>query len=436
MWLIAQREYAQVVKKKSFIIGIFLTPALMAAFMLLPAWFANKSAADTEAVAIIDQGGEGIGRQFAESLKEYKLDKIDKPYYKVAGTFELPAGDTDRYRVVYDSLAAVMSERELKYFLVVRPAAAKAPNDSLILVTNNEDFRSMGRFETQLSNIVSSIRLKESSINLPVDSVLKLTEHIDLRRRDTTGTAVDFRVKYFGAMIIVMLIYMMVLMYGQTVMRSVIEEKNSRIMEVMVSSVSPFQLMAGKLIGLGGAALTQVAIWIALGLAMLTASGALALQLDPSVLRVVFNPMVVVFFALFLIGGYFLYSTLFALIGSLVNNEKEAQNFMWPIVLSLVLPLMIGISVVQDPSSTLAVTLSLIPFFSPTMMTMRIIFMAPTTTEYSLFSGILGQAILAFILLVLAIILMVWIVGKIFRVGILMYGKRPTLPEIIKWVKY
>jgi ABC-2 type transport system permease protein len=434
--LIVQREYAQVVKKKSFIVGILLTPLMMAAFMLLPTWFANKSASDTESLAVIDLGGQGVGRQFAESLAKYKLENSDKAYYKVDQIFEIPPTDTTRYRVVYDSLVQAMTDQGVRYFLEVRPAADKAPNDSLVLVANNEDFKSMGRFETQLSNIVSSMRLKQSSINLPVDSVLKLTAQIDLKRRDTTGNAVSFQVKYFGAMIFVMLIYMMILLYGQTVMRSVIEEKNSRIMEVMMSSVSPFQLMAGKLIGLGAAALTQVAIWIAMALIMMGISGSMAVQMDPSIMRVVFNPLVLVFFALYLISGYFLYSTLFAVIGSLVNTEKEAQNFMWPIVMCLVLPFMIGLSLVQDPNSMLATTMSLIPFFTPTMMMMRIIFVAPTTVSYSLFSGILGQAILGFILVVLAIILMVWIVGKIFRIGILMYGKRPTFPEIVKWVRY
>ncbi|MBI5266741.1 MAG: ABC transporter permease [candidate division Zixibacteria bacterium] len=436
IFLIAQREYAQVVKKKSFLVGILLTPALMGSFMLLPAWFANRGASNTLHLAVIDQGGEGMGNDFARSLNEYKLENSDKPYYSVDGVFEVSAADSARFRVVYDSLSTAIANKDIKYFLVVKPGVISFPNDSMFLVADNEDFRSVGRFETQLSNLVSSSRLRQSKINLPVDSILALTRRIDLARRDTTGQAIDPRVKLFASFTIVMIIYMMILTYGQTVMRSVIDEKTSRIMEVMVSSVSPFQLMAGKLVGLGAAAFTQVAVWIVLGIVMLGVSTSMAIQIDPSIMRVVFNPFMVVSFALFLVGGYFLYSTMFALLGSIVNSDKEAQNFLFPIVIMLVLPVMIGMSIMQDPNSTLAVTLSLIPFFSPTMMVMRIAVLAPTATTLSPFSGILAQAILSFGLLALAVIGMIWLSGRIFRVGILMYGKRPTLPEIIKWVRY
>jgi ABC-2 type transport system permease protein len=150
----------------------------------------------------------------------------------------------------------------------------------------------------------------------------------------------------------------------------------------------------------------------------------------------VFNPAIIVFFVLFLVSGYILYSTIFALIGSIVNSEKEAQSFVMPIAMLIILPIIIGIYVIQEPHSTLAVTLSLIPFLTPTMMMMRVVFLAPSLSTVSLFSGIIGEATLGFILVVITIVGMIWLTAKIFRIGILMYGKRPTLPEIIKWVKY
>jgi ABC-2 type transport system permease protein len=129
-------------------------------------------------------------------------------------------------------------------------------------------------------------------------------------------------------------------------------------------------------------------------------------------------------------------STLYALIGSIVNSEKEAQGFLMPLNISVMVPVMIGIYIVQEPNSALAVALSLIPPFAPTMMMMRLVFVAPTVVEYSFFSGILGQAILSYVVIVLSTIAIVWLTSKIFRVGILMYGKRPTLPELIKWIRY
>ncbi|MCH7570000.1 MAG: ABC transporter permease, partial [Deltaproteobacteria bacterium] len=157
------------------------------------------------------------------------------------------------------------------------------------------------------------------------------------------------------------------------------------------SSITPFQLLLGKVFGLGGATLTQLFIWILMGAGLYFGSGAFAIAVDPGITKIVFNPIVLIFFCLFLIFGYLMFATMFALLGSIVNSEKEAQNFVMPITMLLVVPIVIGISVVQEPNSAMARTLSMIPFFAPTLMTMRIIFVAPSVTEYSLFSGICGR---------------------------------------------
>ena len=136
-----------------------------------------------------------------------------------------------------------------------------------------------------------------------------------------------------------------------------------------------------------------------------------------------------------LVSGYLLFSTMFALIGSICNTEKEAQNFIMPITMVMILPFMLGIYVIQNPNSTFSTVISMIPFLTPTMMLMRVIFVAPTLSEYSLFSGIIGEATIGFLLVCLTVLGMIWLCSKVFRVGILMYGKRPTLPEIWKWVR-
>jgi ABC-2 type transport system permease protein len=165
-------------------------------------------------------------------------------------------------------------------------------------------------------------------------------------------------------------------------------------------------------------------------------TGVSGIEIDPAIARLVFNPVIVVFFVLFLTAGYLLYSTFFALIGSIVNSDKEAQHFIMPIVLFLIFPVFVGIVAVQDPYATWLQVLSYIPLFAPTLMMMRIMFIAPTATDYSLFSGIVAEGALSFIILIAGLLAMVWVTGRIFRVGILMTGKRPTLPEIIKWVKH
>ncbi|HUV30493.1 MAG TPA: ABC transporter permease [Acidobacteriota bacterium] len=432
---IFKREYAQIVKKKSFIIGILLIPVFMGLLILLPAMLARQETAVTEKLAVIDQSGMEIAEEFAESLQRYKLKGTDTPSYSVRGIFRPAADDDARFQVLYDSLAQLVTDKGLKYFLVVKPDPHLA-DSNVFMVTNSDDFNALSRFEYRLSNVLAAHRLRLSNINLPVDSVLALTERVDLVLRDTMGQSIPFTVKYFGALIFVMIIYMMIVGYGAVLMRSVIEEKNSRIVEVLVSSVSPFQLMLGKVLGMGAAAFTQVAIWVVIGALISVSTGAAAAQALPAVQRIAFNPVIVTFFILFFISGYLLYSTFFALIGAIVNSDKEAQSFVMPISLSLIFPVIIGIAVVRDPYATWVLVLSFIPLFSPTLMLMRVIFIAPTVAEYSLFSGIVAEGALAFLLIVLALIGTVWVTGRIFRVGILMYGKRPTLPELIRWVRY
>ncbi len=432
-WVIFKREYTQVVKKKSFIVGIFLTPAIMAAFMLLPGLLASSEQSEPEPMVVVDQSGQGIGRRFAESLDQYRIGKDSLPAYRFVHIFDLPAAEQDRYRQLIDSLSTAIQDKDVKYVLAVRPDP-QISDSNLTLITNSDDFQAINRFERTLTDIVSSIRLQDSDVNLPVDSVLKLTHRIDLPIRDTQGESIPFEVKYFSALIFVMLIYAMIVSYGSILMRSVIEEKSSRIMEVLVSSVSPFQLMLGKVLGLGAAALTTVLVWVALGAAVMAASGSATLSISDAIGRMVFNPVIVVFFVLFMISGYLLYSTIFALIGSILNSEKESQNYIFPIVMFLILPVILGIGVVRDPYVTWAQVLSYIPLFAPTMMIMRIMFIAPTQTDYSLFSGIVAESTISFLLVVAATIGMIWLTGRIFRIGILMYGKRPTLPELVRWV--
>ncbi|HOD66996.1 MAG TPA: ABC transporter permease [candidate division Zixibacteria bacterium] len=432
-WVVFKREYAQVVKKKSFLIGVLLTPALMAGFVVLPMLLADPGLDRPQSIAIIDQSSAGFGERLQERLVEVKIKETEAPLYDFRGFFTVAPGDDPGYRRVLDSLTAAINAQELKYVVVIRPNP-QLSDTGVFAVTNATNFTILQTIENHASQLLSMERLRQSHVNVSVDSVLALTRRLDLQVRDAKGETMPFEYKYFGALIFVMVMFGMILGYGQMVMRSVIDEKNSRIMEVLISSVTPFQLMLGKVLGLGAATFTQAAIWVALG-AVLYANKA-ALSVDSSIDRLLFNPVIVVFFVLYLTTGYLLFSTLFALVGSIVNSEKEAQNFVFPITMSLVLPVMIGIHVVQEPNSTLSLVLSYIPFLTPTMMMMRIIFIAPTMTEYSLFGGIVGQAVLGFVLVSLTTVAVIWLTAKIFRVGILMYGKRPTLPEIVKWVRY
>jgi len=430
-WTIVGSEYAQVVKKKSFLVGIILTPAFLLLVTILPALFAQRGISTPEQYAVIDADGRGLGERFAESLTRYMLDDDSTTQaYKLARIYSIPGGDAGRI----DSLRAVLDSaivsKDLKYYIVIYPGIEYS--DSALMVSKSINFRSGARFDRRLSDILAEIRLESSNINLPVDSVLSMTRRIELIQASPGGKTKAFESVYFGALVFVMIIFFSVVSFGQILMRSVIEEKNSRIMEVLVSSVSPFQLMMGKIVGLGAANLTQIGIWVAVGLVIFSARG--SLEVPTEVSGILFNPVLIGFFVLFLVIAYVMYSTLFAFVGSICTTDKETQNFVFPITMSLMLPIILLMYIVQEPVSTVSVVLSLIPVLAPTMMVARLNIASPET--FTLGNPVIMEAVIAAVLATLFTLFLIWITARIFRIGILMYGKRPTLPEIMKWVRY
>jgi len=220
----------------------------------------------------------------------------------------------------------------------------------------------------------------------------------------------------------VMVLYVTVLLYGVNVMRSILEEKTSRIMEVMLSTASAKELMAGKILGVGAVGLTQVAIWA--GTALVFSAGPLAA--GAALLKGVLSIKLLIFFALYFLLGYVLYSTLCAAVGSMVNSEQEAQQLQFLIMMPMILSVIMIMQIFQHPNSPLAFWGSLFPFTAPLVMFTRIAMQEPP----------MWQIGLSIVLMVATIYGMIWLCGRIYRVGILMYGKKPTLPEIVKWIKY
>jgi ABC-2 type transport system permease protein len=220
----------------------------------------------------------------------------------------------------------------------------------------------------------------------------------------------------------VMVLYMTVLLYGINVMRSILEEKTSRIMEVMLSTASSKEMMAGKILGVGAVGLTQVAIWAAT--AGILSAGTLVAT--ASLLKGVVSVKLLVFFAIYFLLGYVLYSTLCAAVGSMVNSEQEAQQLQFVIMMPMILSIVVIMQVFQHPNSQIAFWGSIFPFTAPLVMFTRIAMQQPPWWQIALSIGLMLATIYGMILLC----------GRIYRVGILMYGKKPTLPEIMKWIKY
>jgi ABC-2 type transport system permease protein len=429
LWILIAREYAQVVKKKSFLIGLILTPLFMVVLTVVPSMLAMKKPATTEKLAIIEINNQGIAEKFSEAIKRYKLEDSSQAYI-VENIYNISSDDTLSLRQTRSTLDSLVLSKNLKSYLIFGKNVDQT--DSVIMVAKSFGFSTLSRFERRISDILAGMRLQESNIELPIDSVLNMTRRIDLKEQAPGGKERDFMTVYLGGIVFVMIIFMTIIGYGQILMRSVIEEKNSRIIEVMVSSVSPFQLMAGKIIGLGLASLTQVGIWLAIGLGIYAYRGSLNISADIS--GVIFNPVFIIYFILYLIIGYILYSTLFALIGSICNTDKEAQNYIFPITMSLMLPVIMGMYIIQEPDSAIVTVLSLVPFLTPTMMILRLNIMGAESFAFN--NPIILEATLGVIITALTTILIIWLTAKVFRVGILMYGKRPTLPEMIKWIRY
>jgi ABC-2 type transport system permease protein len=328
------------------------------------------------------------------------------------------------------ALDTAVTNGQLKYYVVIYPAVDT--NDSALLVSKSINFKTGARFDRRISDILAEMRLRQSDVNLPVDSVLTMARRIDMLQGSPGGKERDFLTVYFGAFIFVMIIFVSVIGYGQILMRSVIEEKNSRIMEVLVSSVSPFQLMLGKVVGLGAANLTQIAIWVIIGVVLFSFRGALDVPVE--VADIVFNPILIIFFVIFLIIAYVMYASLFAFIGSISNSDKDAQNFMFPIIMSLMLPIFLLMYIVQEPDSAVSIVLSLVPLFTPTMMIARLNIGAPETFSFA--DPVVVQALIGVVIAATFTLLLVWATARVFRIGILMYGKRPTMPEIFKWIRH
>jgi ABC-2 type transport system permease protein len=219
-------------------------------------------------------------------------------------------------------------------------------------------------------------------------------------------------------------LYMSVLFYGLFVMRGVIEEKQSRIVEIVISSVKPTQMMLGKVVGIGLVGLTQIGIW-ALTTAGLSLFG--ATMFPSQAAKIPSIPMsMLVYFVLFFVLGFFLYATLYAMVGSMVSSEEDAQQMQFPVTLLIVVPMMILGLVMSNPNSTSSIVLSMVPFFAPALMMLRIAVINPPV----------WQVILSMVIMVVTILGFLWVAAKIYRVGILMYGKRPSIAELGRWLRH
>lgn len=417
---VIKREYIQIIRTKGFIIGTILGPVLMAAFIVVPVVVQFIAVDKQETIGIID----GTGEIFMELEKKLDQKLKDGAQRYLLTKFPLK----EDLEALKEDLNQKVMRKELSAYIFI-PEDISGDGEAEFVSEHVSDFDKRENFKRALSNIVIEKRLKGEGLDpmriseymRPVSLVTKKVTKKGVER-DAGGT---FIISYF----LVLVLYMTLLFYGQIILRGVIEEKSSRVVEIVLSSLKPFQLMAGKIVGIAAVGFTQYAIWALFGIAASRYSKTILTGFFPAAASFPMPTIpsyILIYFVLFFILGYFLYATMYAAIGSMVNSEKEAQQLIMPVVMFLVVPILLMMFVIRSPDSTFSVVLSLIPFFAPILMLLRICVLLPP----------FPQIAASILLLFLSIVLMIWLVAKIYRVGILMYGKRPGFGEILKWIRY
>lgn len=437
---IVKHEYRKVVLKWSFLIGTLLFPLLGAGFAVVPALiFSIKG--EPVRIVIVDREGklgprirsnlspEKIAEKQAEALKNTSFEPTAAP--KSANSLEsVTAGfvfvpydakgkPDDEVRAELNSMAA---EKEIDAYLMV---PSQMGGKFEFRSRKAGDFAANAMLEDAVNDAVRSEKLTEA--NITENTLRHINEKVDIETKaiDEHGREKNSDALLAASFIIGLMIYLSLTIYGQVILGAVVEEKETRIAEILFSSARPFELMLGKLVGVGFAGLTQLGIWIT-SLALLV--GFLMLQVDlapflagaPHI-----TPLMVFYFLLFFLLGYFLFASIFALIGSMVTTVQEGGQFAFPPIMLMLIGFYFSFAVIRDPSSPLSFWVSIAPFWAPITMPVRILAETPPFWQIGL--SILINAV--------AICGMVWLCARVYRVGMLMYGKRATLPEVWKWIR-
>ncbi len=313
-------------------------------------------------------------------------------------------------------------DKKIDGFLLI-PQTIKKDRKLFYYSGNISDFDTNRFIQAAVRTVVSRQILIEKRIDPGI--VDEATRDIDFEtiKVKKEGTAKSSAgIEYMMSLFMLAILFSILMGYGQLIMRGVLEEKNSRIIEILISSTDTQTIFYGKIIGIGLAGLTQVAIWFLFAMALV---GKFSMGLDSGILNFL-TLEIGLYFIIFFMLGFFMYAILFSIVGAAVNTDQEAQQFAAPISYLLIIPFVMGIMVTQSPNSSLAVVSSFIPLFTPTLMFMRITVSPPP----------LLQILSAISLSLLFILFLAWLGAKIFRVGILMYGKKPSLKEIVRWLRY
>jgi ABC-2 type transport system permease protein len=408
---VVRREYLERVRSKAFLAGTVLGPILLAAFTVLPSALMARQRGKPLRLAVLDESG-GLRAVVESALAARQVD--GKRRFEIRPAGEGPPG------VVRERLKRAVLAGEIDGYLFL-PGDALERSVAEYHGRNVSNVMDIGLLDRALDDALIGVRLESAGID--GGRVKHVMRAVDLKtlQLSETGEREDRGASFFMSLILLMTLYTTVAMWGAALMNGVIEEKTNRVVEVVVSSISATELFAGKLLGIGAVGLTQFLVWAGFLLGLSTYGGAVAMggaRLPEIPLHVA--ALFVVFFLL----GYFLYGAMYAAVGAAVNSQQEAQSLVFPVMIPLILGVMLFPMVLSSPDSPLSVACSFVPFWTPLLMFLRVTTLTPPG----------WQVALSIALTLATVVFLNWAAARVYRVGILMYGKRPTLPEILRWV--
>jgi ABC-2 type transport system permease protein len=408
---VARWEYLEKMKSKAFLISLILMPIIMIGMVVIPSLLAARPDTESRVVGIIDQTGE-LAQPVSERLSErYKLSN-GKPNYIVT---VLASGRTIDVAQVMKAADKMVTRKEMEGYAILRESVFR---DSTLEYRsqNVANFSLMERLTRIITEVITEKKLSEQGFDPQL--IRRLTVSIELKttrlKEGGETEEADFGKVFFGAYIFMMMMFFPVLTSGQLLVRSLLEEKSNRVAEVLMSSCSANELLVGKIVGLSGLGLTQIALWGVIGLAISLQFALTLISLTNALLLL-----------LYFVFGYLLAASIFVGAGAPLTTEQEAQQMTSYLVLIFIMPIVLAFPVIQNPDSTLAKVLTFIPIVTPTMMALRIPIQTPPVLEI----------ILSLVLLAGSAVAAMWAAGKIFRIGMLTYGRRPSLGELIRWVR-
>jgi len=418
--LIWKREYLARVRTKAFVISTVMLPLLFVGIIGVMVLMVGRQQGHTPRIAIADWTGN-----LAPAIRAHLRPKTpeSKPVCDVTKTLEGPSLGKE----VETEMRAEVRQGQLEGYLIV-PTNALNGGTAEFHTLNAGDFSLTSSIRQAVNEAVVENRLAQRGVR--VQDFNEIMRDVDLKlvRITEKGESEEKGQTFIAAAIMAGILYTTLLMYGMFTMRSVLEEKTTRVMEILVSSARPFEILAGKILALASVAFTQYLIWT-LSATLFTAysRGIMAgLGTTRKMPPLLIPASTLAFLVIFFLTGYLLYASMYAAVGAIVSSEEDAQQMQWPVTLPLIISIMLFNVIVQNPNSNLSVALSMVPFFSPVLMVFRIALQTPPLWQILLSLAILGATAAGII----------YGSAKIYRVGILMYGKRPSLIEVFRWLRY